>query len=333
MSARPTIPVRIAGTGSILPGRAVSTEVVARAAWPDRDPAQLAAKIGIQSRYWVEDAEDTHATLSARALSLALAQAGLAAGALRRIIHVCCTGGDLLLPATANRIGALLGLPGTCDLFDLNNACAGFLTALDVGARSVATGCGPVGIVVSELWSRHLSPREPRSYAVFGDAVAAVVLTAGEAPDEGLLSSHLRNNGLIGSSVTLAHAGLTGRPEVVQFGVSNHQIAAEATEALLSSARTALAQAGLSLADVRWVLPHQPNGRMLETLVAELGVAPEKLVPVVAEVGSVGAASIPLSLDRLWRSGRVQAGDAVLLLTVGSGISYGGMVYRVGRAP
>ncbi len=325
------IPVRILGSASVLPGRAISTAEVCARAYPDRDPAELARRIGINTRHWA-DAGTTHASLAAEAMRLALARAGVPAESLVRLIQLNCTGGDTMLPATANAVGDALGLRGSCDCIDLNNACTGFLTALDLAARSVATGLHPVGVVVSELWSRHLDPSDPRSYVIFGDAAAAVVLGPGR-PGEGLVSSWMRNDGRLRGSVTLAHSGLTGEREIVRFGVSNQQITDEATGAILESARQALQLAGVTMDEIAWVLPHQPNGRMLDLLIRELGIAEHKLVRVVDEIGSVGAASVPVSLDRLWRSGRVREGDLVLMVAVGSGISYGGMVYHVGGPP
>ncbi|MFO7561043.1 MAG: ketoacyl-ACP synthase III [Enhygromyxa sp.] len=328
MPAQATIPVRILGTGSVLPGRAVTTAEVCERAYPGRDPADLVTRTGIETRHFA-DPETTHASLAVEALNRALAAARMSAGDLVRLIQVNCTGGDTLLPATANAIGDALGLRGSCDCIDLNNACTGFLSAFDLAARSVATGLHPIGVVVSELWSKHLDPSDPRSYAVFGDAGAAVILGPGRA-GEGLRSSWLRNNGALRSSVTLAHAGLTGEREIVRFGVSNKQITAEATAALCESARTALEQAGVTMGEIDWVLPHQPNGRMLDLLTRELEIPPQKMLRVVDEIGSVGAASIPFSLDRLWRTRTLEPGALVLMVAVGSGISYGAMVYQVG---
>jgi 3-oxoacyl-[acyl-carrier-protein] synthase-3 len=325
------IPVRILGSGSLLPGRAVTTAEVCAPAYPGRDPAEVIERTGIHTRHWA-DPGTTHASLAADVMRLALDDAGVRPGELTRLIQLNCTGGDTLLPATANAIGDALDLHGTCDCIDLNNACTGFLTAFDLAARCVATGMGPVGVVVSELWSRHLEPSDPRSYVIFGDAAAAVVLGAAtrEGPAAGLRSSWLRNDGALRGSVTLAHSGLTHNREIVRFGVSNQKITEEATEALLESARQALDLAGVTMDDIAWVLPHQPNGRMLDLLIRELGIAGHKLVRVVDQIGSVGAASVPVSLDRLRRSGKLRPGDLLLLLAVGSGISYGGMVYEVG---
>lgn len=325
------IPARILGVSSILPGRRIATEELCRVAFPDRDPERLRSRLGIDTRYWA-DPGCTHATLAADAVRQALARAGLAAERLERLIHVCCTGGDFLLPATANAVAAELGLHGTCDCFDLNNACTGFLAALDLLSRCVATGLGPVAVVVSELFSRHLDPSEPRSYVVFGDAAACVILGAG-GPGEGVLSSYCRNDGALRGSVGLAHASLTRRTEFVRFGASNDQITREANDALCDAIAVALARASLTMDDIQWVLPHQPNGVMLEMMVDRLGVPRERLMPVVGEIGSVGAASIPVSLDRLVRGGRLRPGDRLLLAAVGAGIGYSAMIYQVGEPP
>ncbi|MGZ3461658.1 MAG: 3-oxoacyl-[acyl-carrier-protein] synthase III C-terminal domain-containing protein, partial [Archangium sp.] len=103
-----------------------------------------------------------------------------------------------------------------------------------------------------------------------------------------------------------------------------------AIAALVSATQAVLARAGLSLAEVEWVLPHQPNGAMLQLLTRTLEVEPARVVPVVHEAGSVGAASIPLSLDRLLRTRPVRAGDRILMVGVGAGVSHGAVLYRVG---
>lgn len=325
------LPAALLGTGTALPERVVTTAEVAAACWPDLPPDQLVARTGIRERRWAGDG-DTHASLAIAAVRQALDAAGMVPGDLERIVLTYCTGGDMHLPATANAVGDGLGLHGTCDLFDLNNACTGFLTAFDMAARCVATGMGPVAVVSTEIYSRHLDPSERRSYAVFGDGAAAVLV----GPDRhgtgsGLLSSFLRNDGVRRGSVSLAHAGLTGQPEWVRFGVSNRALSDEATDAMVDAMHEAVRRAGLTLGDLDWVLPHQPNGRMLDEVVARLGVPAHKLVPVVEHLGSLGSASVPVSLDVLVRSGRMRPGQRVLLAAVGSGIGYGAMVWQVGR--
>ncbi|MCW5954828.1 MAG: hypothetical protein KIT69_21440, partial [Propionibacteriaceae bacterium] len=91
-----------------------------------------------------------------------------------------------------------------------------------------------------------------------------------------------------------------------------------------------LAQASLSLADVEWVVPHQPNGSMLATVVEVLGIDRARVVPVVQEVGSLASASIGIGLDRLLRTRPVRPGDRILVAGVGAGLSCGALLYRVG---
>jgi 3-oxoacyl-[acyl-carrier-protein] synthase III len=164
------IPVRIAGTGTVPAGRAVSTaELVARLG--QGDVAAIEAKTGIVSR-WFAEPGDTSAKFGTHALGAALDMAGIGAEALDRLVFVSSLGGDALIPATSNMIAAGLGLRGSCECFDMNNACMGFLSAFDVAARSIATGRGPTAIVAAELGSRFIVPEDPRPYLVVGDGVS-----------------------------------------------------------------------------------------------------------------------------------------------------------------
>jgi 3-oxoacyl-[acyl-carrier-protein] synthase-3 len=320
--------VRIAGTGSVAAGRRVPTSEVAARVTPPRDPAEVTAHTGIAWRRFAAPT-DSPARLAAEALRQALEAAGLEAAALGRLLFVSSGGGDLAFPATANLVAAELGLAGTCDCFDVNNACMGFLTAIDLAARSIATGSGPVGIAVGELASRVTTPADPRPYLVFGDGVAAAVLT--EARDgAGILASYLWNDGMTFGNVRLDNPLVSGRMDTMQFLASNARMGTEAVDAVTRSAARILERTKMTIDDVEWVLPHQPNGTLLDALIAALGAREERVVRIVHEVGSVGAAAIPVSLDRLVRSGRLSAGDRVLMVGVGGGLSAGAVLYRAG---
>jgi 3-oxoacyl-(acyl-carrier-protein) synthase III len=293
-----------------------------------REPAAMERRTGIRTRNWAEPGTRV-SELGARVLGQALEAAGLAATELRRILFVSSYGGEILIPATANRVAAALGLAGTCDGMDLSNACMGFLSAFDVAARCVATGLGPVGIVTVELGSRIVDKSDARPYLVFGDAAAAAVLGPARS-GEGLLGSVLANDGTFPADTVLEHPVFTGKPERVRFHVTRDEILDIAMRALSTATRTVLERARVALSDIEWVLPHQPNGAMLRAIVKGLGVAPERVVPVVEETGSVGAASIPFSLDRLLRTRPVRPGERILMVGVGAGVSHGALLYQVG---
>jgi 3-oxoacyl-[acyl-carrier-protein] synthase III len=321
------IPARILGTGSLLPGRTVSNEDLARAL-PGRSAADIGARTGLEQRRWVEPGTRS-ATLGAEALRRALEAARLEARALRRVIFVSTAGGDTLIPANANRVAHALGIDGEADAFDLNNACLGFLTALDLAARSAATGLAPVAIVVVEIFSDLVSPEDPRPYLVAGDAAAAVIVGPGRE-GEGIRGISLRNKGSLGGTVTMPHPRFSKAFERVTFTAGNRQMGEMAIALLRASVASALAESGDRLEDMNWVLPHQPNGVMFEAILAALAVSPDKTVPIVHEVGTTGAAAIPVSLDRLMRTRAVSPGDRILMASVGTGVSYGAMIYQTG---
>lgn len=323
----PLLPVRIAGTGCVEPGIAVSTAEVAARVSPPRNPAAIVRKTGIVSRRFVTP-DESPAELGRRALQQALDAAGMQPTDLERIILVTSGGGDLSIPATANLIARGFNLAGTCDCFDLNNACMGFLTALDIAARGIATGGGAVGIAVVEPASYGTTPEDPRPYLVFGDGVAAAVVTPA-SNGEGILGSWLRNDAVAFGNVRLANSGVTRKAEFIRFTATADTMGGEAIEALQRSTIEVLGRAGMTVDDVEWVLPHQPNGVLFEAIVRALGVRRERAVRVVDEVGSVGAASIPISLDRLFRTCEVKPGDRVLMVGVGAGLSLGAILYRM----
>jgi 3-oxoacyl-(acyl-carrier-protein) synthase III len=328
VEGRAAVAARIAGTSHLLPGRPVTTEELVERLPEARDPAQVVARTGIAVRHLAEPGTPAAET-SARVLGQALEDAGMTPGELETVVFVDSSCGDHAIPATSNLVAAALGLADQCGCFDLNNACMGFLSALDVAGRFVATGSGPVGIVVCEMGSRITTPDDPRPYLVFGDAAAAVVVDAARE-GEAILGSSLRNDGSEPGMVMLDHGTFTGSRETIRFGATNDRMAGIAVDLLRRRAGEVLDAAGLSIDDVDWVLPHQPNGALLDAIVAALSIPKERLVPVVREIGSVGAASIPVSLAKLMASGRVRPGERLLMIGVGAGLSSGAMLYRTG---
>lgn len=322
------INARILGTGSHLAGRRVSTSEVASIALPGKDPKDVEDKIGISTRYWV-DSKTTAAEIGTEALKRAIEASGLSPKDLRRIIFVSSTGGDMLIPGTAHLVCDRLGLHDTCDAFDINNSCAGFLTALDTAARSVATGFGPVAIVSGEIFSRYLPAEKPRPYLVMGDAAAAAIIGP-TTEKEGVLASFLASSAELRREVTMQHPGLSAPPTFLQFDATYEKLTSVAADALAGSSAKVLAAAGIELSDIEWFLPHQPNGRMLEKIMAIMHVPMERTITVVDEIGSVGSASVPVSLDRLMRSGKVCPGDRILMAAVGAGTGYGAVLFQAG---
>jgi 3-oxoacyl-[acyl-carrier-protein] synthase-3 len=325
-----TIPVAVAGTGSALPGRLMRTRALVERAFPGAEVESLRRieeKTGIDSRYWLGP-DDSAASLATLAVRRALERAQLAPEALDRIILVSSTGGDHLVPATAHDVAGRLGLSDSCDAFDMSNSCVGFLSAFDVGARSVATGLGAVAVVAVETFSRHLSPEGPRAYVVLGDAAAAAVLCP--ATRGGMLASYLRSSERLRGKMAMALPGTPDARPYHDFDVRSRDLTDSAFACIDRCVAAVLSATSTTLDDVDWVLIHQPNGALFDALVDRLGIDPQRTIPIVREVGSIGSASVPTSLDRLLRTRPVSAGQRILLASVGAGTAYGAILYEVG---
>jgi len=319
------IQASLLGTASGVPDRCITSEDLVALAGLRWSAEEVTRRTGICTRYWIGDAP--MAPLAARTVRNALDRAGLRPEEIARLIFVNSTGGDVLFPATCNAVLAELGLAHTCDAFDLNNACMGFLTAFDLAARCVATGLGPVAIVAIENPSRFIVKETIRSYLIFGDAVAAAIV--GRGASGRILASAFGNDPSQREAVVLAHPGLTGRREHIEFHDSNREISDAAIAAIDRCSRRALAECGFTYEQVDWFVTHQPNGRMLDEIVQALGLPREKTVSVVERIGSVGAVSLPFALDVLMRTRPVRRGQRVLMAGVGAGAAYGAILYEV----
>lgn len=321
---------RIAATAAYQAGTPRTTAELAVASAQTRSIDELQRMIGIDSRHFA-DAGETVASQAAVVVQMALDKAGIAPRDVKRLILTNSTGFDMMCPATSNVILDILGMDGTCGCLDINNACVGFLSGLDYAARMVHTGISPVVVVASELGSQHIRPDDPRPYLIFGDAAAAAVLTEPEAGAHvGFSASHFGNYGKYRESVVMYHASLTGQRETLQFLKPGKEIAKLAVLGLRTVADDIFAQSGLDWDAVDWVVPHQPNGTMLKEIADLFGISTEKLVPMVQYVGNVGSASTAVGLAELYRTRTVTAGQTILLIGVGGGLSYGGLLYHVG---
>lgn len=318
---------RIAGMATRFPGRLHTTAELAERC--GRDPDDSVRRTGIATRWLAEPGErfNPHA---AAALVAALEDAGLQPGDLARVIYATSCSYDRLAPANANEVAKLAGVPAGVPCFDLNNGCVAFPTALDVVGRMIATGEGPTAIVTLDFPSRYAQPGDPRPFLVLGDGVTAAIVTPTEG-EGGQIASSFANDGYLFDGTGLENGTEDARGAWISFGAPHRDMQRLALAALRKAVDDVMRRSGLTLDDMTWVLPHQPNGSMFEAIVAELGIRPERTLNVVREIGSAGAVAIPYSLDRLRRSGRLAPGDTVLLLGVGVGVSYGAVIYQEPR--
>ncbi len=324
MSTRRAVP---AGIGSYLPAQMVTNEELSRTVDTTHD--WIVERTGIHRRHIAAEGEAT-SDLALHAARRALDHAGIGIGDIDLIVLATATP-DQTFPATATRVQQALGMSHGF-AFDVQAVCSGFVYALSVATQFIETGKARGALVIgAETFSRILDWSDRSTCVLFGDGAGALVLRGedgnGNNDDRGVLSTELRSDGAHNAALFVdggpsttgiaGHLRMNGR-EVFKHAVRN---LAEIGEAALESA-------GLAASDVRWIVPHQANARIIASTAQKMGVDMERVIVTVQDHANTSAASIPLALDVAVRDGRVRRGDLLLLEAMGGGFTWGGAVLR-----
>jgi 3-oxoacyl-[acyl-carrier-protein] synthase-3 len=314
---------RIAGTGRYLPARVLTNDDLAqRVATNDE---WIRTRTGIGARHVADDSETT-SDLALAASREALAAAGLAAADVDLIV-VATTTPDMIFPSTACLLQAKLGAKGG-PAFDVQAVCSGFVYALALADRMVATGGARNALVVgAEIYSRILDWSDRGTCVLFGDGAGAVVLVPSLEP--GLLATRLHADGSHAPNLCVPgqvrSGAIAGSPYVHMDGGHVFRFA---VKVLAEVAQETLAAAGLAPDAIDWLIPHQANLRIMDATAKKLHVPHDKLVVTVDGHANTSAASIPLALDTAVRDGRIRAGQHVMLAGVGGGFTWGAALLR-----
>ena len=316
----------VTGTGSALPTRRVSNEELAQEV--DTSDEWIVERTGIRFRH-IAGPEETTATLAADAAKAAIAAAGLSAQDIDLIVLATATP-DQTFPATATKVQAMLGI-NDCVAFDVAAVCSGFLYAVQVADAMLRSGVQRRALVIgAETFSRILDWEDRSTCVLFGDGAGAMVLEARESDDEGgrgILATRLhadgRHNGLLYVDGGPSTTGTVGKLRMKGREVFRHAVVN-----LAQVMEESLGVAGLTSADVDWVVPHQANARILDATARKLNLPPEKVVVTVDRHANTSAASVPLALDTAVRDGRIRENDIIVLEAMGGGFTWGAAVIR-----
>jgi len=309
---------RIAGTGSYLPPRVMTNDDFA--ARLETSDAWIRERTGIVQRH-IADESQASSDLALEASRRALQAAGVAASEIDLIIVATSTP-DFIFPSTACLLQAKLGVKG-CAAFDVQAVCSGFVYALATADSFIKNNIYKKVLVVgAEVFSRILDWNDRATCVLFGDGAGAVVLAADSKP--GIHASVLHADGsqvgLLSVPGNVCRGHITGSPFLQMNGQGVFKYAVKVLDEV---ARETVSAAGMTLADVDWLIPHQANVRILDATARRLGIAPEKLVVTVDHHGNTSAASVPLALDEYVRGGRILPGHRILMQGVGGGFTWG----------
>ncbi len=321
--------MRIVGVGHYAPARVVTNHDLE--AWLDTTDEWITTRTGMKRRHWTSDNEAT-SDLASAAAEAALVHADLQASDVDCFIVATVTP-DYYFPATACLVATRLGV-NEKPAFDIAIACSGFIYGLTIASGLIRSGVyRRVMLIGAESLSKILDKEDRSTAILFGDGAGAVIL---ERSDEDcFLASDLGADGSrpellyahgSGSREPIDHAALDAKLHLIHM--QGRETFKLAVNKMVESTDSVLSKAGLSKADVSFLIPHQANKRIIDATARYLNLPDDKVVINIAEYGNTSAASIPMALSETVRAGRVRPGDLIIFVAFGGGLSWGAVAWR-----
>jgi 3-oxoacyl-[acyl-carrier-protein] synthase III len=317
---------RITGTGGYLPEKVLTNHDLEK--MMDTSDEWIRERTGICRRHIAADGE-TCSDMSAAAASRAIEMAGIDAADIDLIIVATVTP-DQVFPSTACILQRRLDLHG-CPAFDIQAACSGFVYALDLANRLIATGGAKTALVIgSEILSRITNWEDRATSVLFGDGAGAIILQPSDEP--GILATHMHADGQYADLLQVPQGIGSGfdavRAEEAFIQMNGNAVFRRAVGTLDSIARETLADNGIGKHEIDWLVPHQANLRIIAAAAKKLDLPMERVVVTVDEQANTSSASIPLALDTAVRDGRIQRGQMLLFEAFGAGFTWGSALLR-----
>lgn len=326
-------PVRatsILGTGSAVPSRVVTNHELE--ALVDTSDEWIFTRTGIKERR-IADPSVAASDLAISAARRALERSGVSGDRLDAIL-VCTVTGDFHFPSTACLVQAAIGAPSAYCM-DLGAACSGFLYGSQVARGLIGSGLADNVLVIGvEMLSRFTNWKDRGTCILFGDAAGAAVLAPSNGVHE-IVSVYLGSDGtsaeLIdlpggGSRQPLSHEGIDNDQHLLRM--KGNEVFKLGVRGMEEACRRVLEQASVSPSEVSLLIPHQANLRIIDATAQRLGLGPDRVFMNIHKYGNTSAASVPLALDEAIHEGRLHAGDLILMVAFGAGLTWGAALVR-----
>ncbi len=317
---------RIVGTGRYLPERVLSNRDLEKMV--DTTDEWIRERTGIERRH-IAAPDQTTTDLAEGAARVAMADAGVTPADVDFIV-VGTTTPDVVFPNVGCLLQERLGIHG-CPAFSVEAACSGFIYALTVADRFVASGQSRCALVIgAETLSRITDWNDRATCVLFGDGAGAVVLAPANEP--GIVSCHLGADGGYKDLLYVA-SGVSRKPDVVEgagafIQMKGNEVFKVAVKTLENIVGEALAANRLEHSAIDWLIPHQANLRIIQATAKRLELPMERVILTLRDHGNTSAASVPMALDVAIRDGRIKRGDLVLLEAFGGGFTWGASLVR-----
>nr|WP_315256937.1 beta-ketoacyl-ACP synthase III [uncultured Duganella sp.] len=325
-----TLYSKIIGTGSYLPAKRVTNQELAdqlAAKGIETSDEWIVTRSGIAARHFAAPDEKS-SDLAVNAARNALDMAGLQPNDIDLIIVASSTP-DFFgsFPSTACIVQQKLGITNHGAAVDVQAVCSGFVYALSTADAFIRAGVHKNVLVIgAEVFSRILDFNDRTTCVLFGDGAGAVVLTASQ--ERGILSTALHADGSHSSILCMPNSFSGATAGEAYLYMDGPAVFKLAVSVLAKVADEALDKAGMTAAQIDWLIPHQANLRIMSSTAKKLGLPMEKMVVTVDQHGNTSAASIPLALDVAVRDGRIKPGQNLMMEGVGGGFTWGAVLAR-----
>src|SRR5881392_3543316 len=327
-SARNQRTVSIIGTGSYMPEKILTNEDLSRMV--DTSDEWITTRTGIKERR-VASKDETTSDMAAKAALKAIEQAKISPEEIDLLLVATATP-DMIFPATACFVQKKIGAKNAACL-DVSAACAGFLFGVEIAQQFITSGTYDTVLVIgAEKLTSITNWTDRNTCVLFGDGAGAAILRhRGSA--HGVISTHIGSDGRY-SDILFMPGGGSRCPitrdnvdlNLATIHMTGKEVYKQAVTAMLSAARKALQDAGLSIEDISCVIPHQANLRIIEAIADRLGIPLEKFYVNLDKYGNTSAAAVAMALDEANRTGRIKRGDYVLMVVFGGGLTWASTV-------
>jgi len=324
---------RIVGTGSTTPKRILTNKELANIV--DTSDEWIMRRTGIKERRISSDGQGEGTSDLATSASLkALEMGGIPAETLDMIVVGTVTP-DRQFPSAACFVQKALKASKAV-AFDVSAGCSGFLYALSVAGNAISTGsCKNALVIGAERLSTITNWKDRSTCVLLGDGAGAVVLTP-TTDHDGILSTHLGSDGSYWNLLYASSEETYEIPEILAIAegkpfyikMEGNRLFKKAVSCLADIAVSALEHHDLSGSDIKLMVPHQANLRIIQAVAEKLSIPMDKVYTNIHKYGNTSSASIPIALDEANREGLLNAGDYVLLVTFGAGLTWGATVVK-----
>jgi 3-oxoacyl-[acyl-carrier-protein] synthase-3 len=291
----------------------------------------IATRTGIKTRHITTD-DETTAFLATEAAKRALASANLKARDLDIIIVATITP-EMVFPSTASFVQRALGASNAW-VFDLAAACSGFIYGLSIVQQFMENGRLTNALVIgAETLTKITNWNDRTSCILFGDGAGAVVLKRVHDGQRGIIYSTHYSDGdrweylncqAYGSRYPAARK--LDDPNKIFMEIKGREVYQQAIRRIVETVTECLEHCNLTLDDIKMVISHQMNARIIESAAKRLNLPDEKVFINIDHYGNTSSASVPLALDECIRTGRIKRGDIIILVAFGAGLTWGANV-------